>query len=89
MVVTDSDFILTERTCAIARTADVSIKTLVAADFKREYKNIKLLRDDSAAPFCITNTGKKLVFLVTTATDRQHVNPESLAGTNSTQGFPD
>ena len=36
IVITDSDFILTERTCAIAITADVSFKTALAADFKRE-----------------------------------------------------
>ena len=36
IVITDSDFILTERTCAIAITADVSFKTARAADFKRE-----------------------------------------------------
>ena len=35
IVITDSDFILTERTCAIAITADVSFKTALAADFKR------------------------------------------------------
>ena len=36
-VVTDSNFILTERTCAIAITADLSFKTALAADFKREF----------------------------------------------------
>ena len=43
VVVTDSDFVLTELTCAIAITADVSFKTAVAADFKREHKNIEFL----------------------------------------------
>ena len=43
IVITDSDFILTERTCAIAITADVIFKTALAADFKREYKNIEFL----------------------------------------------
>ena len=33
---TDSDFILTNRTCAIAITADMKFKTALAADFKRE-----------------------------------------------------
>ena len=42
-IVTDSDFILTERTCAIAITVDVSFKTTLAADFKRENKNIEIL----------------------------------------------
>ena len=36
---TDSDFKLTNRTCAIAITADMSFRTALAADFKREYKN--------------------------------------------------
>ena len=34
IVITDSDFIFTERTCAIAITADVGFKTALAADFK-------------------------------------------------------
>ena len=41
IILTDSDFILTDRTCAIAITADMSFKTALAADFKREYKNIE------------------------------------------------
>ena len=36
VVVTDRDFILTERTCAIAIIADVSFMTALAAEFKRE-----------------------------------------------------
>ena len=36
IILTDSDFILTDRTCAIAITADMSFKTALAADFKRE-----------------------------------------------------
>ena len=38
IILTDSDFILRNRTCAIAITADMSCRT--AADSKREYKNI-------------------------------------------------
>ena len=38
IILTDSDFIFTNRTCAIAITADMSFKTALAADFKREYK---------------------------------------------------
>ena len=37
IIPTDSDFILTNRTCAIAITADNSFRTALAADFKREY----------------------------------------------------
>ena len=36
------------------------------------------MRDDSAAPCCITDAREILCFLVTKATDRQHMNPESL-----------
>ena len=38
ITLTDSDFILTNRTCAIAITADMNFKAALAADFKREYK---------------------------------------------------
>ena len=41
IILTDSDFILTNRTCAIAITADMSFRTALAADFKREYKNVE------------------------------------------------
>ena len=36
IMLTDSDFILTDRISAIAITADMSFKTALAADFKRE-----------------------------------------------------
>ena len=64
IVITDSDFIVTERTFAIAITADVSFKTALVADLKREYKNIEFLwkqrpgvgeGDDSAALCCTTD----------------------------------
>ena len=38
IVITDSDFILTERTCAIAITAYVSFKTALAADLKESLR---------------------------------------------------
>ena len=40
IILTDSDFMLTNRTCAIAITADMSFRTALAADFKREYKSV-------------------------------------------------
>ena len=43
ITLTDSDLILTNGTCAIAITADMSFKTALATDFKREYKNIEFL----------------------------------------------
>ena len=86
VVITDSDFILTERTCAIAITADVSFKTALVADFKREYKIIQFLWKQrpgvrgmiALPPVASQIPGKYLCFLVTKATDKQHVNPESL-----------
>ena len=86
IVVTNSDFILTERTCAIAITADVCFKTALAADFKREYKNIEFLWKQrpgvggmiALPPFASQIPGTNLCFLVTKATDRQHVDLESL-----------
>ena len=39
IILTDSNFILTNRTCAIAITAVMSFRTALAADFKKEYKN--------------------------------------------------
>ena len=86
IVITDSDFILTERTCAIVITADVSFKTALAADFKREYKNIEFLWKQrpgvggmiALPPVASQIPGKYLCFLVTKATDRQHVDPKSL-----------
>ena len=81
IVITDNDFILT-----IAITAEVSFKTALAADFKREYKNIEFLWKQrpgvrgmiALPPVASQIPGKYLCFLVTKATDRQHVNPESL-----------
>ena len=43
IILTDKDFILTNRTCAVAITADMSFRTALAADFKREYKNVEFL----------------------------------------------
>ena len=42
MILTDSDFILANRTCAIAITADMSFRTALAAVFKREYKKHRI-----------------------------------------------
>ena len=86
IVITVSDFILTERTCAIAIIAVVSFKTALAADFKKEYRKIEFLWKQrpgvggiiALPPVASQIPGKYLSFLVTKATDRQHVDPESL-----------
>ena len=43
IILTDSDFLLTSRTCAITITVDMSFRTTLAADFKREYESIEIL----------------------------------------------
>ena len=86
IILTDSDFILTNRTCAIAITADMSFKTALAADFKREYKNIEFLWKKrpgvggvaALPPAASLIPGKYLCFLVTRATEKRHMDPENL-----------
>ena len=43
ILITDSDFILSDRTSAICITADISFKSRLEADFKRKYQNVELL----------------------------------------------
>ena len=43
ILITDSDFILSDRTSAICITADMSFKSRIEADFKREYQNVEFL----------------------------------------------
>ena len=86
IILTDSDFILTKRTCAIAITADMSFRIALAADFKREYKNVEFLWKQrpgiggvaALPPAASQIPGKYLCFLVTRATEKQHVDPENL-----------
>ena len=86
IILTDRDFILTNRTCAIAITADMSFRTALAADFKREYKNVEFLWKQrpgiggvaALPPAASQIPGKYLCFLVTRATEKQHVDPENL-----------
>ena len=86
IILTDSDFILTNRTCAIAIPADMSFRTALAEGFKREYKNIEFLWKQrpgvggvAALPSAASQIlGKYLCFLVTRATEKRHVDPENL-----------
>ena len=85
-MLTDSKFILTNRTCAIAITADMSFKTALAADFKIEYKNMEFLWKQrpgiggiAALPTAASQIpGKYLRFLVTRETEKRHVDPVNL-----------
>ena len=86
IILTDSDFILTDRTCAIAITADMNFKTALAADFRRENKNIEFLWKQrpgvggvaALPPAASQIPGKYLCFLVTRATEKRHEDPEIL-----------
>ena len=86
IILTDSDFILTNRTCATAITADMSFRTALAADFKREYKNIEFIWKQrpgvggvaALPPAAYQIPRNYLCFLVTRATEKQHVDPENL-----------
>ena len=86
IILTYSDFILTNRTCATAITADMSFRTALAADFKREYKNVEFLWKQrpgiggvaALPPAASQIPGKYLYFLVTRATEKQHVDRENL-----------
>ena len=86
IILTDSNFIRTDRTCAIAITANMSFKTALAADFKREYKNIEFLWKQrpgtggvrALPPAASQIPGKYLCFLVKWATEKRHVEPENL-----------
>ena len=64
----------------------MSFRTALAADFKREYKNIEFLWKQTPGiggvaalpPAASQIPGKYLCFLVTRATEKQHVDPENL-----------
>ena len=74
---------------AIAITADMSFRTALAANFKREYKNIEFLWKQSPGiegvpalpPAASQIPEKHLCFLVTKVTEKQHVDPEGFANT--------
>ena len=83
---TDSNFILTNKTCVIAITAVMSFRTALAADFEREYENLEFhwkqrpgIGGVAALPPAASQTpGKYLCFLVTRAIKKRHVEPENL-----------
>ena len=83
---TDSNFLLTNRACAIAITADISFETALAADFKRKYKNIEFLWKQrpgiggvaALPPAASQIPGNYLGFLATRATEKRHVDPENI-----------
>ena len=84
ILITDSDFILSDRTSAICITADMSFKSRLEADFKREYQNVEFLFRQrpglggmAALPPSVAQIpGKYLCFLVTRVNDRNTIDPE-------------
>ena len=65
ILITDSDFILSDRTSAICITADMSFKSRLEADFKREYQNVEFLfrqrpgwENGCASPISFTSSGQ-------------------------------
>ena len=77
---------ISTQTKLLSRTVILYSQNVLAADFKREYKNIEFLWKQrpgvggmkALPPAASHIPGKYLCFLVTKATDRQYVNPESL-----------
>ena len=84
ILITDSDFILSDRTSAICITADMSFKSRLEADFKREYQNVEFLFRQrpglggmAALPPSVAQVpGKHLCFLVTRVSERNTIDPE-------------
>ena len=83
-MMTNSDFILSDRTSAICITADMSFKSRLEADFKREYQNREFLFTQrpglegmAALPPSVSQVpGKYLCFLVTRINERNTIDPE-------------
>ena len=83
-LITDSHFILSDRTSAICITADMSFKSRLEADFKREYQNVEFLFRQrpglggmAALPPSVSQVpGKYLCFLVTMVNERNTIDPE-------------
>ena len=84
ILITDSDFILSDRTSAICITAGMSFKSRLEADFKREYQNVEFLFRQrpglvgmAALPPSLAQVpGKYLCFLVMRVNEKNTIDPE-------------
>ena len=88
ILITDNDFILSERTSAVCKTMNMSFKTILEADLKREYQNVEFLwrqmwrqRPElgglATFPSSVSQVpGKYLCFLVTRFSEKGVVDPE-------------
>ena len=85
ILITDSDFILSDRTSAICITADMSFKSRLEAGFKREYQNVEFLFRQrtglggmAALPPSVSQVpGKYLCFLVPSVNERNTIDPNT------------
>ena len=83
IMITDSDFILSDRTSTICITADMNFRSRLEADFKREYQNVEFLfrqrpglGEMAALPPSVAEVPSKyLCFLVN---ERSTIDPEHL-----------
>ena len=83
-MITDRDFILSDRTSAICITADMSFKTRLEAEFRREYQNVEFLFRQrpglggmaALPPSVSQDPGKYLCFLVTRVNERNTIDPD-------------
>ena len=83
-LITNSDFILSDRTSAIRITANMSFNTRLEADFKREYQNVEFLFRQrpglggmAALPPSVSQVrGKYLYFLVTRVREKKVIDAE-------------
>ena len=83
-LITDSDFNSSDKTGAICITPDMSFKSRLEAEFKREYQNVDFLFRQrpglggmAALPPSVSQfPGKYLCFLVTRTNERNTIDPE-------------
>ena len=84
IMITDSDFILSDRTSAICITADMNFRSRIEADFRNEYQNVEFLFMQrpglggmvALPPSVAQVPGKYLCFLVTRVNERNTIDPE-------------
>ena len=84
ILITDSDFILSDRTSAVCITSDMSFYNRLEADFKRKNQNVEFLIRQTpglggmaALPTSVFQLpGKYMCFLVTRTNERNMIDPQ-------------
>ena len=90
IMITDSDFILSDRTSAICITADMSFRSRLEDDFRREYQNVEFLFRQrpglggmAALHHSVSQVpGQYLCFLVTRVSERNMIEGVSIFSSN-------